>query len=139
MTFDLIKYLTENSIPHSVSENGAIDIPGSLILRRNKYATSLPENLTVGGRLDLRGGTQITELPENLIVRGGLNLLSTQITTLPENLMVDGWLDLSDPQVSPDTEAAAVVVSDKHSQLPDCALLRTERATFTALVKCCCR
>ncbi|TDB45420.1 hypothetical protein C5467_21865 [Photorhabdus khanii subsp. guanajuatensis] len=24
-------------------------------------------------------------------------------------------------------------LSDKHSQLPDCALLRTERATFTAL------
>ncbi|WP_222423292.1 hypothetical protein, partial [Yersinia aldovae] len=24
-------------------------------------------------------------------------------------------------------------MSDKHSQLPDCALLRTERATFTAL------
>ncbi|AYN26704.1 hypothetical protein D8682_06705 [Buttiauxella sp. 3AFRM03] len=94
MTFDLIKYLTENSIPYSVSRHGSIDIPGNLNLADKKNVVTLPDNLTVGGSVYLRG-TQITTLPEYLTVGRDLNLSGIQITTLPASLRVGSCIELT--------------------------------------------
>ncbi|AYN27017.1 hypothetical protein D8682_08435 [Buttiauxella sp. 3AFRM03] len=99
MAFDLIKYLTDNAITHSISEHGAINIPDDLDLADNKYVTALPENLTVGGKLCL-SGTHITELPENLKVGGDIGLYRTKITSLSGGLRVGRDLDLSETQIT---------------------------------------
>ncbi|EAY2166335.1 hypothetical protein AHZ41_14100 [Salmonella enterica] len=91
--FDLIKYLAENDIQHTVSDNGNITVTDHLDLENVSGIDALPDNLTVGGWLDL-SGTSITALPDNLTVSGSLNLSGTRITALPDNLTVSGSLYL---------------------------------------------
>jgi hypothetical protein len=93
---DLIKIITRKKIEHSVSDNGAITVPGNLDLE-GITITSLPDNLSVAGGLYLQGCTGITSLPDNLSVAGGLYLCGTGITSLPDNLSVKGSFYL-DPQ-----------------------------------------
>jgi hypothetical protein len=91
---DLIKIITRKKIEHSVSDNGAITVPGNLDLE-GITITSLPDNLSVAGGLYLQGCTGITSLPDNLSVAGGLDLQGcTGITSLPDNLSVAGGLYL---------------------------------------------
>ncbi|CAD6098563.1 hypothetical protein [Escherichia coli] len=82
--FDLIKYLAENDINHTVSDSGNITVIGVLDLENVSGIDALPDNLTVGGSLDL-SGTRITALPDNLTVGGSLDLSGTRITALPDN------------------------------------------------------
>ncbi|CAD6036496.1 hypothetical protein [Escherichia coli] len=97
--FDLIKYLAENDINHTVSDSGNITVIGVLDLENVSGIDALPDNLTVGGSLDL-SGTRITALPDNLTVGGSLDLSGTRITALPDNLTVGGSLDLSGTRIT---------------------------------------
>lgn len=74
---ELIEYLREKNIKHSLSECG----------------------LKINGGLNLTGN-KVISLPHDLIsVRFYLDLTGTQIKSLPDNLQVGTWIDLTDTPI----------------------------------------